>query len=86
MLQLSPEGATRVVQLGTDLTCGQQPQVVVPKNVWQGSRLIPGGTFALLGCTVSPGFEFADYESGHRDALVTQYPDQRGLITALTRR
>lgn len=86
MVQLSPNGATRVVQLGTDLTSGQQPQVVVPKNVWQGSRLIPGGRFALLGCTVSPGFEFADYESGHRDALVTQYPGQRELIMALTRR
>jgi predicted cupin superfamily sugar epimerase len=86
MLQLSPDGTTRVVQLGTNLNAGQQPQVVVPKSVWQGSRLIPGGAFALLGCTVSPGFEFADYESGHRDALVAQYPDQCGLITALTRR
>ncbi|MGE5114562.1 MAG: cupin domain-containing protein [Acidobacteriaceae bacterium] len=85
MLQLSPNGATRVVQLGTDLSSGQQPQVVVPKNVWQGSRLIPGGRFALLGCTVSPGFEFADYQSGHRDALVAQYPSQAGLITVLTR-
>jgi predicted cupin superfamily sugar epimerase len=86
MLQLSPDGATRVVQLGPDLMAGHRPQVVVPMYVWQGSRLIPGGRFALLGCSVSPGFEFADYESDHRDALVTQYPGQRGLITALTRR
>jgi predicted cupin superfamily sugar epimerase len=42
---------------------------VVPKNVWQGSRLVTGGSVALLGCSVSPGFEYADYESGSLEAL-----------------
>ncbi len=85
MLQLWPDGASRIVQLGPDLVAGQTPQVVVPKNVWQGSRLIAGGNHALLGCTVAPGFEFADYESGRRDALISAYPHQQALITALTR-
>ncbi|HEU5401534.1 MAG TPA: cupin domain-containing protein [Terriglobales bacterium] len=86
MLQLWPDGSSRVVQLGPDLTAGQIPQAVVPRGVWQGSRLAPGGRFALLGCTVAPGFEFADYESGRHDLLVAQYPSQRELIAALTRR
>lgn len=86
MLQLCPDGRSRLVQLGPDLTAGQRPQLVVPKNVWQGSRLISGGRFALLGCTVAPGFEFDDYESGCRDALISAYPEHRDLITALTRR
>ncbi len=86
MLQLWPDLSSRIVQLGADLAAAQRPQVVVPKNVWQGSRLIPGGHFALLGCTVAPGFEFADYESGQRQALTSAYPGQRDLITVLTRR
>ena len=86
MLQLWPDGNSRIVQLGPDLAAGQRPQVVVPKEVWQGSRLTPGGKFALLGCTVAPGFEFADYESGSRDALIAAYPERRELIVALTRR
>ncbi len=86
MLQLWPDGSSRVMQLGPDLAGGQSPQVVVPKDVWQGSRLIAGGSYALLGCTVAPGFEFADYESGWRDPLIAAYPGHRELITALTRR
>lgn len=86
MLQLCPDGSSRTVQLGNDLMSGQRPQVVVPKGVWQGSQLIQGGRFALLGCTVAPGFEFADYEAGKREQLIAQYSGRRELITALTRR
>jgi predicted cupin superfamily sugar epimerase len=85
MLQLWPDGSAQIVVLGTDLERGHLPQLVVPKDVWQGSRLIPGGSFALLGCTVSPGFEFEDYESGARQPLVDQYPSQEQMISALTR-
>jgi uncharacterized protein len=86
MVQLWPDGSWRQVMIGTDLERGMRPQVVVPHGVWQGSRLAPGGKFALLGCTVSPGFEYADYESGSRQELVRQYPEARDLIVALTRR
>ncbi len=61
------------------------PQVVVPKGVWQGSRLAGGGEFALLGCTVAPGFDYSDYESGKRDALLYLYLDHEDMIRALTR-
>jgi predicted cupin superfamily sugar epimerase len=84
MLQLWPDGSGRVVILGTDLAAGMLPQVVVPKNVWQGSRLRPGGNVALLGCTVSPGFEYEDYETGKRAELVAEYPNCAELITQLT--
>jgi uncharacterized protein len=85
MLQLWPDGSSRVVQLGGNLASGMLPQVVVPKDVWQGSRLAPGGRAALLGCTVSPGFDYADYETGTRAELVRQYPESAALIEALTR-
>ena len=84
MLQLWPDGSGRVAILGSDVLNGMQPQVVVDRGVWQGARLLEGGKFALLGTTVSPGFEFTDYESGHREELVKSYPQFRELIIALT--
>lgn len=85
MLQLAPDGSSRTVILGNDLAVGQHPQLVVPKFVWQGSRLVPGGKVALLGCTVSPGFDYADYETGHAAPLLREYPRHAELIKMLTR-
>jgi predicted cupin superfamily sugar epimerase len=85
MLQLWPDGSGRILILGTDIMNGMEPQAVIPKGVWQGARLLNGGRFALLGATVSPGFEFVDYESGQQDDLVKYYPQYQDLIIALTR-
>jgi predicted cupin superfamily sugar epimerase len=84
MLQLSPDGRGQTVVLGPELLTGQEVQVVVPRGVWQGSLLEPGGRFALLGCTVAPGFEYADYEAGQRAALTAKYPQFADLIARLT--
>jgi predicted cupin superfamily sugar epimerase len=75
MLLLDPRrNEGRVVVLGSDLLAGEQPQVVVPRGVWQGSRLRPGGAFALLGTTMAPGFDFADYEDADPEALAAAFP------------
>lgn len=84
MVQLWPDGDTRVVQLSNDLAPGREPQLVVPAGVWQGCRLVPGGRWALLGCTVAPGFEYADFELAPREDLLRDYPAEPELITALT--
>ena len=84
MLQLWPDGTTRTEILGSDLAAGMHVQLHVPKHVWQGSRLLSGGSFALLGCTVSPGFDYADYETGKRDVLLQEYPQAEATIRALT--
>jgi hypothetical protein len=81
MLQLSPDGMV----LGRDLARGELLQTVVPQGVWQGSRLVEGGKVALLGCTVSPGFDYADYESGGREELVRGWPVWGEMIAGLTR-
>jgi predicted cupin superfamily sugar epimerase len=86
MLQLYPDGTGRRVVLGSDLLAGELVQTVVPQGVWQGSRLIPGGRFALLGCTVSPGFDYADYASAERETLAQQWPEWGEMIAGLTRR
>jgi predicted cupin superfamily sugar epimerase len=85
MLQLWPDASGRVVILGSDILNGMELQVVVPRGVWQGARLLKNGKFALLGATVSPGFEFVDYESGPREELIKSYPEFQDLITALTK-
>lgn len=84
MLQLEEGGLGRTLTLGPNLPAGQQVQVVVPRGIWQGSFLQPGGSFALLGCTVAPGFEYADYETGNRAQLCAQYPAFADLIKRLT--
>ena len=87
MLQLWPDGRAERVVLGKDLAAGQRPQTVVPRNVWQGSRMVIGAAeeWALMGCTVSPAFDYADYEAGVRAALVEGYPVAAEMILALTR-
>jgi uncharacterized protein len=85
MLHLSPDGQGRLMTLGPDVKAGQRPQVIVPRGVWQGSSLLPGSPFALLGTTIAPGFDFADYEAGDRDTLTRQYPAFADLIRRLTR-
>ncbi len=85
MLQLRKGGTGATIVIGNDLLRGQRPQAVVERGVWQGSRLVKGGRWALLGCTVSPGFEFEDYESGDRAQLCAGWPDFAEEIRALTR-
>jgi predicted cupin superfamily sugar epimerase len=84
MLQLQSDGRGEILRLGCNLAADEQPQAVVPGGVWQGARLAPGGQFALLGTTVAPGFEFADYTSGQREQLIATHPEFMELITALT--
>ena len=57
---------------------------VVKAGHWFGARLKEGSRYALVGCTVSPGFDFEDFELGSREALLRQYPDQKELIVTLT--
>jgi uncharacterized protein len=85
MLTLTPGGAATVITLGHDLAAGQRVQHTVPRGVWQGARLVPGGAWALMGTTVAPGFEVADFEAGERAALARSWPSHAELIEALTR-
>lgn len=86
MLQLWPDGSSRVVVLGQDLKAGQHVQMLVPAGVWQGTRLSGDGKVALLGCSVVPGFDFADYTSGSYAELAQKWPSEAKRIQVLTRR
>jgi predicted cupin superfamily sugar epimerase len=84
MLQLFPDGTVNTILLGQDLEAGHSAQVIVPKGVWQGSYLLEGGKFALMGTTMAPGFDFADNEIGDRETLISSYLSHEDLVIRLT--
>jgi predicted cupin superfamily sugar epimerase len=85
MFLIRQDGSSDTRILGQNILENMELQVVVPEGVWQGSRLLPGGQFALLGTTMSPAFDPGDYEPGRRDELIKAFPHLRQEITDLTR-
>jgi predicted cupin superfamily sugar epimerase len=83
LLLLHPDGSGQVALLGSDLHRGQQPQFLVPGGCWQGSHLVSGGSWALLGTTMSPGFQFTDFTPGNAVELAASYPTHAALIREL---
>ena len=82
---VEPEGAYRRLRLGPDLAAGESFQATVPAGCWFGAEVAAPGGFALVGCTVAPGFDFADFELGERAELLRRYPAHRALVERLTR-
>jgi hypothetical protein len=84
MLLLHADGTGMRLLIGSDIGRGMRPQVPVPAGTWQGSRLVSGGRFALLGTTMAPGFDARDFELASRRALLAEFPGHASMITALT--
>lgn len=85
MLDPNGDGTLATASLGRDPGRGESPQVVIPAGAWFAAEIAAGGTFALVGCTVAPGFDFADFELADRAALAATYPRHRDVIERLTR-
>lgn len=89
VVEIAPSGALRTTRLGNRLSQGEVPQHVVPRGAWFGSRLARDtearGDHALVGCTVAPGFDFADFELATRAELTARFPAHAALIASLTR-
>jgi predicted cupin superfamily sugar epimerase len=85
LLLLHADGGSELAVLGPDLGANHRVQLVVPRGVWQGSRLRVGGRVALLGTTMAPGWDVLDYDGGDREALIRRYPGEAERIRALTR-
>ena len=85
MVLLLPDGKSQRVILGQELMKGQAVQYTVPAGVWQGSQLVKGGGFALLGTSMSPGFDPADFTLGDRADLLSRWPGEAERIHRLTR-
>jgi predicted cupin superfamily sugar epimerase len=77
-------GLHAVHRLGNDIVAGERPQHVVAAGTWQAA--IPrGARYALLGCTVAPGFDFLDFEMPSREELMGKFPLLSSVIEMLTR-
>ena len=84
-LRLSPDGTGEWIKMGLDLPAGELPQTVVQARVWQGTRLLHGGRWALMSCIVAPEFRWEDFELATRHQLAAAHPDFVEAICALTR-
>jgi predicted cupin superfamily sugar epimerase len=82
---IEPAGSYSSILLGSDLEAGQTFQAVVPAGCWFASHVADWKSWALVGCTVAPGFEFADFEMGKLEELSERYPQYRELVERLTR-
>jgi predicted cupin superfamily sugar epimerase len=78
-------GTLEVLTLGSGLNADEKFQQVVPANVWFASRPKQGVSFSLVGCTVSPGFDFNDFELAKQNDLEMEFPQHQTIIHELTR-
>ncbi|MEC3907296.1 cupin domain-containing protein [Tamlana sp. 2201CG12-4] len=82
---ISEKGNYSNVIIGNDLENNEFPQYIVKAKNWFAAEVIGNSTYSLLGCTVSPGFDFKDFELAERAALTSKFPEQKTIIEKLTR-
>jgi hypothetical protein len=85
VVSLAPDGTRHDYHLEASLEADQTFQAVVPAGHWFGAYVAATEGWSLVGCTVAPGFDFADFEIGTRDALCKLYPQHDKLVRRLTR-
>jgi predicted cupin superfamily sugar epimerase len=83
---IEQNGELKIISLGNDFEKGQSFQYVVPANCWFATRPASGSEYYFVGCTVSPGFEFEDFELADVTELLVMYPQHKSIIKELCRR
>ena len=82
---ISAEGVYSCMIIGNDLERNETPQFVVKAKDWFAAEVINKDSYSLLGCTVSPGFDFKDFELAERNSLIGEFPEYKSIIEKLTR-
>lgn len=82
---ISARGEYSETIVGRNLAAGEMPQFTVPAGTWFGATVIESNNFSLVGCTVSPGFDFRDFQMPAQKELLKRFPKHRAIITALSR-
>lgn len=82
---IDEEGSYHCIRLGRKIDEGEVFQFVVPANCWFASEPAPNSEFTLVGCTVAPGFDFADFEMADAKKLVDRFPQHQSIIERLCR-
>jgi predicted cupin superfamily sugar epimerase len=85
LYMISELGNLTKVIIGTDISAGQVPQFVVPKYHWFAATVLGHDSFSLVGCTVSPGFDFKDFTLATQNQLKAMYPQHSEIINKFTR-
>ena len=83
---ISPQGVHNEHLIGNNLEEGEVPQFVVPGGYWFAAQVIEPDSYSLVGCTVSPGFDFKDFELIARSDLIDIFPQHKHIISRLTHR
>jgi len=83
---IKQDGNLYIITLGDDISNGQLFQYIVPANCWFASRPAADSNWCFVGCTVAPGFDFADFELADALALSALYPDHKNIILQLCQR
>ncbi len=83
--EIETDGSLIVHRLGSNPENGESFQILIKAGNWFGSRLANGNGYALVGCTVSPGFDFEDFELAEKEKLIKEFPQHKELIKQLTR-
>src|SRR5262249_55598768 len=84
VLLLEPGGLGRVARLGLDVAAGERPQLVIRAGTWFAVELAPQAEHCLFGCTVAPGFDFADFELAEGPELGAAFPAHAARIAKMT--
>ena len=85
VLLLGPTGAAEVRRLGLDIAAGARPQLVIPAGTWFAVELAAESSHCLFGCTVAPGFDFADFELAQGPELAARHPEHAARIARMSR-
>ena len=81
---ITPQNGYYPLYLGSNFSAGETFQCVIPAGCWFGAE-VRGDGYSLVGCTVAPGFDFADFEIGNREELLVKFPEQTEMIQRLTK-
>jgi len=82
---IEEDGNYNRIKLGSLIEQGETFQFVVPAGAWFAAEPAPGTSFTLTGCTVAPGFDFNDFEMGHKATLISLFPQHGAILDRLCR-
>jgi predicted cupin superfamily sugar epimerase len=85
IISIDPDGKLQKYLLGKDIDNGQQMQIVIPVGCWFTAQVVPSGKYMLMGCVVSPGFDFDDFEMGNAENLIQKFPQHEEIIKKFCR-
>ncbi|HEV8020124.1 MAG TPA: cupin domain-containing protein [Candidatus Lustribacter sp.] len=83
LILLHPDGSSEDVVMGRDVRAGHQVQFTIPAGTWQAGELLPGGRYALFGCTMAPGFTPECFTGGYAELLLARWPSREADIRRL---